>query len=289
MNVNNKEKIAILTDSGCDIPENLIEKYHMKVLSLKIIYKDQVFSDGIDIDAAYVYEGFAKEIPKTSTPNIQEVNDAVAILKEEGYEKIIAICISSGLSGTCNTITTALREVTDMETFVFDTKNISFGAGVFAVWVGEKIEEGLSFKEITDVLPHKVMDSKIFYYMDTLDYLKAGGRIGNVTGVVGKILDLKPIISCNEKGIYYTVAMTRGKKNGIKKLLSLVEENRDQKELWFTLLNGNAAELAANMKSDLMELCKNGRLIVEKQINASLAIHTGPGLIGIGVFEAGIS
>lgn len=288
MNENNKEKIAILTDSGCDIPEHLIEKYHIKVLSLKIIYKDNIYSDGIDIKAEDVYEGFAREIPKTSTPNIQEVNDAVASLKEEGYEKIIAICISSGLSGTCNTVTTALREIADMETYVFDTKNISFGAGVFAVWVGEKIEAGMGFSEITDALAKKASDSKIFYYMDTLEYLKAGGRIGNVTGVVGKILDLKPIISCNEKGIYYTVAMTRGKKNGIKKLLGLVEENCNQKELWFTLLNGRAAEAAANMKPELMELCKKGRLIVERQINASLAIHTGPGLIGVGVFEAGI-
>ena len=289
MNESNREKIAILTDSGCDVPNHLIEKYHMKVLSLKIIYKDHIYSDGIDIEAEEVYKGFAREIPKTSTPNIQEVNDAVASLKEEGYEKIIAICISTGLSGTCNTVTTALREVTDMETYVFDTKNISFGAGVFAVWVGEKIEEGLGFSEITEALAKKAQDSKIFYYMDTLDYLKAGGRIGNVTGVVGKILDLKPIISCNDKGIYYTVAMTRGKKNGIKKLLSLVEENSNQKELWFTLLNGRAAEVAAGMKPELMELCKKGRLIVERQINASLAIHTGPGLIGVGVFEAGIS
>jgi len=284
----NKEKIAILVDSGCDIPMDFVEKYDMKVLSLKIIYKDKTYSDGEDITPETIYKKFATEIPTTSTPNTYEVNEMVYKIKEQGFTKIIAICISSGLSGTYNTIKSALDTYYDIDSFVFDTKNIGIGAGIFAIWVGEKIAEGMSFYTISQELQKKVADSKIFYYMDTLDYLKAGGRIGNVSGIIGKLLDIKPIITCNENGIYYTVAKTRGKKNGIKKLLSIIEQYKDKEHLWITLLNGDARELANIVKPELLALCNKGKLIVDKQITASLAIHTGPGLLGIGVFESGI-
>ena len=280
----NKEKIAILTDSGCDVPLDLIEKYDIKVLSLKIIYDNEVYSDGIDIQAETIYKNFPTKIPKTSTPNTQEVNDMVVKIKEQGYEKIIAICISSGLSATHNTVKVALDEIHDMETFVFDSKNISIGAGIFAIWAAKKIEDGLGFEEITQALQKKTFDSKLFYYMDTLEYLKIGGRIGNVTGFVGKLLDLKPIITCNEKGIYYNAAMARGKVNGIKKLFNIVDKYKDRKNLWICLLHGDAADMADKIRPQLMAIFNNGKLVVDKQINASLAIHTGPGLIGIGVF-----
>lgn len=280
------EKIAILVDSGSDISRKLIEKLGIRVLPLKVIYGDKVYSDGVDIEPSMVYERFPDQIPTTSTPNFAEITEAAEALRDEGYDRILAICISSGLSSTYQNICTALKEVQGVQVHAVDTKNISIGAGVLALYAATLIRKGLSFQEVCDKVEANVENSHIFYYMDTLDYLRAGGRIGRVTGVIGSLLNIKPIISCNRQGIYHTVAMIRGQKRGLKKLLDCVAEHYDAKrEAFFAVMNGEAQETAKEVVAQLREHFPKGNIFMEKQINASLAVHTGPGLVGILLFQ----
>lgn len=280
------EKIAILVDSGSDISRKLIEKLGIRVLPLKVIYGDKVYSDGVDIEPSTVYERFPDQIPTTSTPNFAEIAEAAEALRDEGYDRILAICISSGLSSTYQNICTALKEVQGVQVHAVDTKNISIGAGVLALYAATLIRKGLSFQEVCDKVEANVENSRIFYYMDTLDYLRAGGRIGRVTGVIGSLLNIKPIISCNRQGIYHTVAMIRGQKRGLKKLLDCVAEHYDAKrEAFFAVMNGEAQETAKEVVAQLREHFPKGNIFMEKQINASLAVHTGPGLVGILLFQ----
>lgn len=282
---NKSEKIAILVDTGCDIAPDLIEKYHMKVLRLHVLYAEKEYADDYDIDPQMVYDRFPGEIPTTSTPGPQEVSDMAEEIKAEGYTHVLAITISSGLSGTYNTVCGVLKEDTELTSYVFDTKSISTGAGVFAIWAGQQIAEGKSFQELVELLPGKLPDSKVFYYMDTLTYLQKGGRIGLVTSIVGNILNLKPIISCNREGVYYTVAKIRGARQGLTKLLSEVTAWAGDDPCWLILLNGDGREAAEKLRPQLIAQVPNGTLIMEKQITASMAVHTGPGLVGIGVFK----
>ena len=280
------EKIAILVDSGSDISRKLIEKLGIRVLPLKVIYGDKVYSDGVDIEPSTVYERFPDQIPTTSTPNFAEITEAAGALRDEGYDRILAVCISSGLSSTYQNICTALKEVQGVQVHAVDTKNISIGAGVLALYAATLIRKGLSFQEVCDKVEANVENSRIFYYMDTLDYLRAGGRIGRVTGVIGSLLNIKPIISCNRQGIYHTVAMIRGQKRGLKKLLDCVAEHYDAKrEAFFAVMNGEAQETAKEVVAQLREHFPKGNIFMEKQINASLAVHTGPGLVGILLFQ----
>ena len=279
----NKSKTAILMDSGCDLSEELIERYGIKVLRLKIMYGDKIYSDGMDMDPLEVYRRFPDEIPKTSTPNMQEVEDLVEEIRAEGYEKIIAVTISSGLSGTFNVVAMTLREIEDMETFAFDTKNISIGSGLYALWAAMELEKGKSFDEVTAGLERKISDSKVFFYMDTLDYLRKGGRINPAVAVVGKVLGIKPVISCNEKGVYYTVAKIRGARKGLGKLMEAAMEFAAGKKSIIGLMNGDDPETAAQVRPLIKELAPDGEIVVDKQITATMAIHTGPGLIGIGI------
>lgn len=281
----NNEKIAILIDSACDITHELIEKYHMKVIRLHVLYPEKDYIDDLDIEARMVYDRFPEEIPSTSTPGPQDVRDMVDEIKAEGYTHILAFSISSGLSGTYNTVCSVLNEETDIPCFVLDTKNISSGAGVFALWAGSQIEEGRSYEELTELLPKKVRDSKVLYYMDTLTYLQKGGRIGLVTSILGNMLNLKPIISCNEEGVYYTIAKIRGSKQGLSKLFTEVKTFAGDSHCWIILLNGDGREAAEQMRPLLLEGISNGTIIMEKQITASMAVHTGPGLVGIGIFK----
>lgn len=279
------EKVAILIDSGCDISDVLIKKYNMKLLRLHVIYPSEDYSDDLDITPQTVYSRFPGEIPHTSTPAPQEVMDMVGSIREEGYTHVLAFAISSGLSGTYNTICSILNEEKSLTSFVLDTRNVSFGSGVLAVWAAKKLEEGMSYDEVIRLLPNKRKDSKIFYYMDTLSYLQKGGRIGLVTSIVGNILNLKPIISCNEEGVYYTVAKIRGSRQGLSKLLAEAKEFAGEEAVWFSLLHGDAADAADEMLPRLSAGIPGGKLLLMKQIAASLAVHTGPGLLGIGILK----
>ena len=181
----NKDKVAVLTDSGCDVPQNFREKYNIWMLPLRVMYPEKDYEDGVNIDPMMVYRRFPDEYPSTSTPSLAEVQDMFDRIREAGYEKIIAIAISSGLSGTFNTIRLAASQQDELEIYVFDTKNISVASGIWAIWAASKLENGWSFEEVKTGLENKIYDSKVMFYMDTLKYLKKGGRIGKVTSVVG--------------------------------------------------------------------------------------------------------
>lgn len=278
----NSAKTAIMVDSGCDISQEFIEQYDIKVLRLKVLYGDRMYSDGLDIDPLELYRRFPQEIPTTSTPNMYEVSELVNEIKSEGYEKIIGITISSGLSGTYNAVAMAFEEE-DIETFAFDTKNISIGAGLLAMWAAKKLSEGWTFEAVKHGLNDKINDSKVFFYMDTLDYLRKGGRISPAVAIVGKALNLKPIISCNEKGTYYTVSKIRGQHKGLEKLMDSLKDYIGDKKAYLAIMNGDGTRYLDIIRARIKEMFPQCEVVVDKQITATMAIHTGPGLIGVGV------
>jgi len=279
-----EERIAILADSGCDLPAEFMQQENVFVLPLKLNYDGgEIYSDE-EFDPLEVYRRFPQRIPKTSTPNLFEAGEMLKKIKENGYNKVIAICISSGLSGTFNTIKTALEKA-EIEGFAFDTKNISIGSGFYALWVDKMQKAGMGFQEIANMLPKKLQDSDVYFYMDTLDYLKAGGRIGKVTATMGSVLNIKPIITCNTEGIYHVISMIRGKKQSLNKMFQTVKDRVNEGEAWFGIMNGDAEADAAHVKELLLNEITTAKVVTEKQIVASMAIHTGPGLVGVGVFN----
>ncbi len=280
----NEQKTAILMDSGGDLPADLCEREGIRILPLHVIYPEKDYMDGIDIDPMMVYERFPDEIPTTSTPSVQEILDIFEDLVRQGYEKLIAVTISCRLSGTGNTVALAAREFKGLEVFVFDTKNISFGSGIFALWAARKLKEGMSFAELVGKLVEKRKDSLQLFYMDTLKYLEHGGRIGHVASFIGEVLHLKPIISCDPEGVYYTVAKIRGEKFGKKRMLEEFVKRVKDKRCWLVIGEGYAHEEALKMKEMILRALPNAEFLFQKQINATLAINTGPGLVGVMTF-----
>lgn len=129
----NKEKIALLVDSGTDVPKELVEQYGMYMIPLQIIYKDRIYTDKVDITPEEVYERLAVEIPSTSLPDGETITKIFEKIKADGYEKVLAVTISSGLSGTFNVVRLIAEEFEGLETFVLDTKNIGIGSGLQAI------------------------------------------------------------------------------------------------------------------------------------------------------------
>ena len=133
MKSENKEKIAILTDSCCDVPKELVKQYHMYVLPLKIVYKNKEYSDGVDITPQEVYDRIKEEIPTTSLPSGDVFLQTLDQIKADGYEKVIAVTLSSGLSGTNNMLHLIAEDYEGLEIYILDTKNIAIAAGFHAI------------------------------------------------------------------------------------------------------------------------------------------------------------
>ncbi len=280
----NKQKIALLIDSATDVPEEFIQKYNMYTVPLRILYKDREYTDKVDITARELYDRLPVEIPKTSLPNGNDVMQILDRIKADGYEKVFIVTISSGLSGTYNMMTLIAKTYQGLDIFVLDTKNIGIGAGFNAITAAENIENGMDFEELKEVSQKNVFKSKVFFCVATLEYLHKGGRIGLVASLLGSALNLKPIISCNEDGIYYTVAKVKGRKACLKKAMELALQFSEKGEKYnIAIANGDAVEEAEQIKEVLLPKLKNIHVYTDGQISPALGVHTGPGLIGIGV------
>lgn len=282
----NEDRIAVLTDSCSDIPQKLLERFHIYQLSLGINYKEKSYRDRIDITPEEVYENLEKEIPHTSLPTMGEIHEIIERIIKDGYNHIIIPVISSGLSGTYNAIRMVCEEFTDIKTAVIDTKNIALGSGFLSIYAAQLAEKQMSFEDIVKKVEEKITSSHIFYSLQTLRYLVKGGRLGRVEGLLGGILQIKPIISCDEEGIYYTVAKVRGRMQSISRLIEIVQEGiKEKKNYYLAVCHGYAQEEAVKIRETMQPYIDRAALYVEGQISPALGVHTGPGLVGIGYFE----
>ncbi len=280
----NKDKIAILVDSCVDVPPSLVAQYNMYVLPLRIIYKDKEYTDGVNITAEEVYARLETEIPSTSLPSGNDINDVFSRIKADGYEKVLTFCLSSGLSGTYNAIRMQANEFDGLEILVIDTKNIAIAAGLNAVAAAENLKAGMDWDTLVKNSTENLSNSKIFFCVSTLEYLQKGGRIGLVSSLLGTSLNLKPIISCNDDGIYYTMAKVIGRKRSIKKITELaLDFAKGSNKYNVGIVHGGAADEANQIKENLMPLLPNCNIFTEGQISPVLGVHTGPGTLGIAI------
>lgn len=280
----NKEKIALLVDSGTDVPAEIMSQYGMYMLPLQIIYKDRTYTDKVDITAEEIYQRLPQEIPSTSLPDGETINKIFDRIKADGYEQVLAVTISSGLSGTYNVVRLMGEQRNDLDIFVLDTKNIGIGAGLQAIRAAELLNEGVTWQELKEQLLQEVVRNKVFFNVATLEYLQKGGRIGLVASILGNALKLNPIISCNDEGIYYTVAKSRGRKKSLDKTVELVKQYiGNHKQFRLAVAQGDALAEAKEMKTRLEQEFPQVKEIFFGQISPALVVHTGPGLLGVGV------
>lgn len=279
------EKIAILIDSCSDAPQYLQDKEYVKTVSMQIHWDGKVLRDRVDITPDQFYRKIKRgsSIPTTSSPQSGDILEKFQELEKEGYSDVIAICISSGLSTTYNQISLLASQQSKLNIKVIDTKNIGIGSGLFAVYADDLIKKQLPFSKIVKLVEESVDNGKIFFYIPTLKYLAAGGRIGKVASILGSALDIKPIISCNDQGVYYTVTKARGERKAIEKMLALVEKTVAlKKKVRIAVAEGDNKTLLKYVCQKLEKIYPNQQ-IYTGNISPALGVHTGPGLIGIAV------
>lgn len=277
-------KVAILVDSCNDLSEAITEKYGLYTMPLVINYTDRSYKDRVDITPQEVYDSFKNEVPKTSLPLRSDIDALLDQIKADGYDYIIASIISSGLSGTYQSMHLIAEDREDLTIAVIDTLNIGIGSGFVGIYAAELIAKGLDFETAVEKTRAAVSHSTVFFGLETLEYLMKGGRIGKVSGILGSALKIKPIISCNPEGIYDTIAKVRGRKQSISKMIDLARDKvKDHNNYYLALCHGDALDEMLQMKEDLRDLIENATLYHEGQISPVLGVHTGPGLLGVGI------
>lgn len=280
------EKIAIVVDSGSDVNQELRDKYQILSLPLRIMIDDKEYTDGVDITREELFAQIDNAQVSTSLPSGEDIIKTFETLKEEGVSHVIVVAISSGLSGTYNVISNLTQEIEGLEFFVLDTKNISLASGYLAIEAAKLRDKGLGFNDIVNKLQENLQHSKVFFTVGTLDYLIRGGRIGLVSGTVANVLNIKPVISCNEDGIYHTVAKVRGYKRVIHKMIDTAYNFvKDSNDYTVTILNANTQENLDEIIKYTQSIFTNAKEIAVSNITPALAIHTGPEALGIAVYK----
>ena len=286
MNLSNAEKIALLTDSTTDLSPALVGDKPIYVVPLKIVCADGEYSDGVDIFAPDVYDRLHRgELPRTSLPDGGSISDALDRIKADGYEKVLAVMLSSGLSGTYNMVRLQAETRRDLEIAVFDSKTGSLGMGNIVLQRWEDNQAGASWDWLGENrLPSLIANTFPFFSVDTLEYLSKGGRIGKVAAFAGTLLSIKPIISFAEDGQLQSVAKVRGRRQVQDKILDLMEQRlRPGVRYNLGVANGGAPEEMKELAQRIRERFPNAEHIWEGAIDATLSVYIGDGVLGGGI------
>lgn len=278
------QKIAILTDSASDLTKELMEQYNIKFAPFRIIYSDREYEDKIDISPNEMYASLKREIPTTSLPSIEGIEKILCSLEKEGYTHVISINISSALSGTSNSVRLVLEDHPKLISYVYDTKTLCMAEGAIVIEAAKLVKAGKSFEEIIEVLPSFREKSHCYFTLNTLEYLKKGGRIGKVAGTIGELLNLKPIIHVGDDGIYHTYAKLRGRKQSINKLFEVLTEYLAKGKCNLWVIEGDSLEAGTELYNSIKSL-NNVNEVNIATVGPALGVHTGPGLIGLIIQE----
>lgn len=278
------QKIALVTDSSCDLDQETIERYGITVIPLTVILGDREYRDGIDITASQVNTRIINEPGRTATPAPRLIKETFDRLVEDGYTHIIAVHFASVLSGTYRLVDMISKEIKGAVIEVIDSKLISMPLGFLVRQTARWIEDKLEFHNIITRIKTSIPKAKAFFVLKTLEYLKRGGRIGLVSASLGSVLNIKPVITFTNQGSIYTYARARGWDHSINRLYGVAKDLLDKGRGSIAVMYADTIEDANRLADKIREL-PNAFEVLVRQISPTLVVHTGPGLLGVTYFQ----
>ena len=282
------EKIAIATDSTCDLTEEKLKEYDIRTVSLQVIYPNgDTFRDRREISTEKVAEDLAEQKIQTSLPLGKDILDLLDEFYKENYTHVILSPLSSGLSGTYEFMNNLKKEYKDKLIIeVIDHKSVSAGFGYPLVMASKARKEGHSFAEIVSLLNDYSKRVEIYFAVDNLTYLQRGGRISKASEIVANILDIKPIIKVTEKGTLEVDQKVRGIKKSMKTVANKLVEFAKGREIEKVFVVHSLAPEKAEFLKNYFEKAYAGQNINLEiyELSSLLTVHTGPGLCGAGIF-----
>ncbi|MCK9218071.1 MAG: DegV family protein [Firmicutes bacterium] len=279
-------KIKIITDSTSDIPRNIIEKYDITVLPLTVLFGEEEYKDWVDITPSDFFKRMreTEKLPTTSMVTPNEFSKAYETYLKE-YDEIISIHLSSNASGTYNSALLAKEMTNKDKIFVIDTKNYTYGYGQFVVEAAKMASDEKSSSEIIEKLKYFNENLKTLFVVDTLEYLKKGGRLSATKATIGTLLNLKPILTVKE-GKIIAIDKARGFKKALKRIAEIIqEEGSDLKDQILKVKVGHAdnyehLEIFKNVLEENFGKCQ----FEEFEVGCVIGVYCGPGTVVIHYF-----
>ncbi|MGI6230380.1 MAG: DegV family protein [Tractidigestivibacter sp.] len=281
----NSQRIAVITDSGTDTPAQFAREHDVRIVPLRINFSDgSSYESGVTITGAQLIERLQHEIPTTSLPSPATIRQTFDRAKEDGYEGAVFVSISSGLSATNNTARMVAEQMENFPVVVIDTKSIGIGAGMLVMETVREIEAGVPLSNLEATVSLVASRSSIFFSVKSLDYLRAGGRISEAVYRIGSVLNIKPVITCNEEGRYVVAKKSRGWERSIDTQVSLIEqEARKYNKVRIALCCSDACQMFDELEAKVSRQVDNAVEFVRSGVSPDLLVHTGPYLVGIGI------
>ncbi|RXZ77011.1 DegV family protein [Paenibacillaceae bacterium] len=282
--------IKVVTDSTADIPKEVINQYGITMVPLKVHFGQEVFLDAVTIEPGQFYEKLAASpvLPTTSQPSPIEFMEVYQeILAKEPEAIILSFHLSSALSGTYQSAVLArsMLEGEAGDITIVDTKMASFGIGLMAVTAARMAAQGSSKEEIIAETERLRGELRLYFLVDTLEYLQKGGRIGKAAALFGSILNIKPILTVNTEGTVAPVDKIRGQRKAMQRMMELLKADFGNDPVHLALAYAQHDTLAKQLE-ELAQAYLNVQEISHTTLGAVIGTHVGPGAAAIFMVRA---
>ena len=276
-------KIAIVTDSTAYIPPDLVQKHNLTVTPQVLIWGEETYQDGVDIqpDEFYTRLRTAKVMPTTSQVSPATMKSTFESLIEKDFD-VLGIFLSAKLSGTIQSATQAvdmMEKAGEKVTFV-DSNTTAMAMGFQVLTVARAVEDGASLDDAIALAEKAREHTGVYFAVDTLEFLHRGGRIGGAQRFLGTALNMKPVLEIKD-GRVEAIERIRTKKKALNRVLELVaEQAKGKTPIRLATLHANASDEARALLDQTAELL-NPVETVFSEVSPVIGTHAGPGTIGL--------
>lgn len=277
-------KVKVIIDSTVYMPEKYLKDLDIDVIPLHVIWGDEIFRDGVDISPEEFYRRLpsAKVMPTTSQPSPKEFMVVYEKYLAEGHD-ILSIHISSKMSGTVDSADQAKKTLNAENIEVIDSQFTTLGTAFQAIAAARAAKAGASLQECAAKALNVRENTQIYFLVDTLEFLKRGGRIGGAAALLGSALNLKPILYVKE-GAIESYEKVRTSKKALARIIEIFEKQvGDKKPIYVGISQATAPESAAWLKAEVQKRFKNADIIefVEAELSPVIGTHAGPGTVAL--------
>jgi len=270
--------IRIVTDSNCDLPQEIVDEYAITVVPFYINIGSKSYLDIVEMSRADFYEGLPgfEAQPMTSVPGPGTYVEIYEMLAAEGATEILSIHMSASLSAMVNSARLAAEDWDHLPVTIFDSGNLTLGTGLQVVAAAQAVAKGRSMDEILAMLESLAARTHCFAALDTLEFLRRSGRLTRFQSSLGSILRLKPILKMNAGDVEMERVRTRNRSLG--RVAELVEALGPLEEL--TLVHTHAPDAAQELWRDTQHLFPTNTQPMSAEVTPVIGAHIGPGAVG---------
>lgn len=278
----------IISDSSCDLPEAIVKEYGIDIIPYYVTLDSSVYyKENIDITNEEFYRRLTEEkaMPKTSLPSISDYLEVFKKYAGRGLD-ILCICLTSKFSGSYQSAVNAANmlkeDYPDIKAIVVDSFNATGGQGLIVSEAFYMKKAGLSIEEVADKINKLKLDAKIIFTVNSLEYLRRGGRLGLVSSLAGDLLNIKPIIYLKDAELK-PHSKIRGRKKAIKNVIEILVEEiaANPEDYRFAFITADCHDEAKRLADVLFERHGIMSQLPLMNVGVTIGAHTGPSAIGV--------